>query len=47
MAALKQSLSETKKPAGDKKSLLRVVPRSGEAVAKKEEAVKKPRRKVG
>ena len=41
MAALKQSLSETKKSAGDKKSLLRVVPKSGEAVAKKEETAKK------
>jgi DNA end-binding protein Ku len=47
MAALKQSLSETKKPAGDKKSLLRVVPKSGEAVAKKDETAKKSRRKVG
>lgn len=53
MAALKQSLSETKKPVGEKKSLLRVVPRVGEATAKKDDAVKKeestkkPRRKVG
>jgi DNA end-binding protein Ku len=49
MAALKQSLSESKKPAAEKKSLLRVVPRTGEAVAKKEEtaAAKKPRRKAG
>jgi DNA end-binding protein Ku len=47
MAALKQSLSESKKPTGEKKSLLRVVPKTGEAVAKKEEPAKKPRRKVG
>ena len=53
MAALKQSLSQTqtKKPATEKKSLLRVVPKTGEAVAsepaKKEEAAKKPRRKAG
>ena len=53
MAALKQSLSQsqTKKPAVEKKSLLRVVPKTGEAVAqgsaKKEEPAKKPRRKVG
>jgi DNA end-binding protein Ku len=51
MAALKRSLSETKKPAEEKKSLLRVVPKTGEkageAVAKKEETAKKSRRKVG
>lgn len=53
MAALKQSLSQSqgKKPATEKKSLLRVVPKSGEAIAtaavKKEEPVKKPRRKAG
>jgi DNA end-binding protein Ku len=53
MAALKQSLSQsqTKKPAVEKKSLLRVVPKTGEAAAqgsaKKEEPAKKPRRKVG
>ena len=46
MAALKKSLSETKKPAAEKKSLLRVVPKK-EAEAAKEEAVKKPRRKAG
>src|ERR1700733_716557 len=53
MAALKQSLSQsaTKKPAAEKKSLLRVVPKTGEAVAtataKKEEPAKKQRRKAG
>jgi DNA end-binding protein Ku len=51
MAALKRSLSETKKPAEEKKSLLRVVPKTGEktgeAVAKKEESAKKSRRKAG
>jgi len=47
MAALKQSLSESKKPTGEKKSLLRVVPKTGEAIAKKEEPAKKPRRKAG
>jgi DNA end-binding protein Ku len=53
MAALKQSLSQsqTKKPAVEKKSLLRVVPKTAEAVAqasaKKEDPAKKPRRKVG
>jgi DNA end-binding protein Ku len=51
MAALKRSLSETRKPVEEKKSLLRVVPKTGEkageAVAKKEETAKKPRRKVG
>jgi DNA end-binding protein Ku len=53
MAALKQSLSQSqgKKPAAEKKSLLRVVPKTGEAVAtavaKKEEPAKKPRRKAG
>ena len=53
MAALKQSLSQsqTKKPATEKKSLLRVVPKTGEAVAsasaKKEEPAKKARRKAG
>ncbi len=54
MAALKQSLSQTqgKKPAEEKKSLLRVVPKTGDAVApaaakKEEPAAKKPRRKAG
>jgi DNA end-binding protein Ku len=53
MAALKQSLSQSqgKKPAAEKKSLLRVVPKTAEAVspaaAKKEEPAKKPRRKAG
>lgn len=53
MAALKQSLSQSqgKKPAAEKKSLLRVVPKTAEAVspaaAKKEESAKKPRRKAG
>jgi DNA end-binding protein Ku len=49
MAALKQSLSETKRPAAEKKSLLRVVPRTAEtaATAKKEEPAKKTRRKAG
>jgi DNA end-binding protein Ku len=47
MAALKQSLSESKKPAVEKKSLLRVVPKTAEAVARKEEPAKKPRRKAG
>jgi len=55
MAALKQSLSQSqgKKPAVEKKSLLRVVPKSGEAASaaattvKKEEPAKKPRRKAG
>ena len=56
MAALKQSLSQSqgKKPAAEKKSLLRVVPKTGEAVAqapaatkKEEPTAKKPRRKAG
>ena len=53
MAALKQSLSQSegKKPAAEKKSLLRVVPKGGDAIAtatvRKEEPAKKPRRKAG
>jgi DNA end-binding protein Ku len=47
MAALKQSLSESKKPTAEKKSLLRVVPKSDEAATKVPDAAKKGRRKAG
>jgi DNA end-binding protein Ku len=50
MAALKQSLMQKQQPPrGEKKSLLRVVPKSGQAVAESPaaQAPKKSRRKVG
>ena len=50
MAALKQSLMQKQQPPrGEKKSLLRVVPKSGQAVAEEPvaQATKKSRRKAG
>jgi DNA end-binding protein Ku len=47
MAALKKSLSESRKPAEEKKALLRVVPKKEAAEAAKEEPAKRARRKAG
>jgi DNA end-binding protein Ku len=47
MAALKKSLSESRKPAEEKKALLRVVPKKEAAEAAKEEPAKRTRRKAG
>lgn len=48
MAALKQSLSQKPAaPRAEKKTLLRVVPKTGQAPAAEEQAAKKTRRKAG